>query len=165
MALRYRSADSFTTTLPSCSIHVPERTVNPVKSKWLDRLDNPLNGSGRKRDVVGVAIHETDVLAVRHDLDNVARQQRPFASRSTGPMQDRTAVEMTAAANERQALSQRLYFTFPEDNSLVGPHNPLPVVSMKVDRNIAKSTAPFDHAGVIMRVRNGDGLDAPHCRD
>src|ERR1043165_653599 len=46
---------------------VPERTVDAVKGEWFDRLDDPLDGSGRNRDVVGIAVHETDVLAVRHD--------------------------------------------------------------------------------------------------
>src|SRR5439155_24019007 len=50
-ARRYRSADLLTASLPSRS----KCPVNSVEVKRLDGLDDPLDGRGRKRNVVGIA--------------------------------------------------------------------------------------------------------------
>ena len=100
-----------------------------------------------------------------NDLDDVASQQRPLAACTARPMQDRAALEVPAAANQRQPVAERLGFAVPEDDGLVGPHDPLPVGGVKVDRDAAEGPAPLDHRGVVVRVRDGDGRDAAQRLD
>src|SRR2546429_4756688 len=88
--------------------HIPKRSVPSIELKRLDRPDDPLNGRGRQGDVVRVAVHEADVLAVGYDLDDIAAQQRPFSTDRTGPMQDRATLKVSATANERQAVAESL---------------------------------------------------------
>src|SRR3712207_7571819 len=49
---------------------------NPVESKGFHGGDDPTDCWGRQRDVVRVAVHEADVAAVHHDLEDVADQDR-----------------------------------------------------------------------------------------
>ena len=115
--------------------------------------------------MVGVAVHEADVLAVGHHLDDVARQQRTLAVGPARPMQHRAAVEMPAATKQGQPFAQRPRLAFPKDDGLVGPHHPLPVGGVEVDRHAPEGPTPFDHAGVVVRVRDGDGRDAAQRLD
>src|SRR5262249_30718636 len=73
---------------------------------------------------------------------------------------DGAAVKVAAAANERHAVPQRVRLSAPEDDVLVGAHDPLVIVGVEVDRNVAEGPAPVDHTGVVMRVADGDGRDA-----
>ncbi len=82
---------------------VPERSVHPVVLERLDRLEDSLDGGRRQGYMVRVAVHEADVLAVWHNLEDVGRQQSTLSVCPARPMQDRAALEVTAAANQRQA--------------------------------------------------------------
>src|SRR2546423_6572517 len=65
----------------------PRSTLFPYttlfRSVVLERLhglDDPLDGRGWQRDVVRVAVHEADVLPVRHHLDDVAGRSEEHTS-------------------------------------------------------------------------------------
>src|SRR5437879_2720138 len=101
MARRCRSADRLTAALPSRSItvsHNPPYTPSYSNgaTAWMIRR------CSRQRDVIGVGVHEADVLAVSDNLDDVAGQQRPLAACAALPVQHRAAIEVTATANECQ---------------------------------------------------------------
>ena len=72
-------------------------------------------------------------------------------------MQDRPALEVPAAADQRQPVVQGLGLALPELDRRVGPHDPLPVGGVQVDRHAAEGPAPLDHRRVVVRVRDGDG--------
>jgi hypothetical protein len=93
------------------------------------------------------------------------RQQRAFPAGPARPMQDRSTIEMTVAANERQTVAERPGFAFPKDDGLVWPHHPLVVSGMEENWHASEGPAPLHHPGVVVRVRDGDGRDAAHRLD
>jgi anaerobic magnesium-protoporphyrin IX monomethyl ester cyclase len=126
--------------------HVPKRPVNAVVGERSDRSDDPVDGRGGQRDVVRIAVHEADMLAVRRDLDDVARQQRATAIGSARPAEDCSPLEMSATANQRQIVGERFGFAFPEDDRVVRPHHARAVGGVEIDGDASKSAAPLDHA-------------------
>src|SRR5262245_29737051 len=81
--------------------HHPKRSVNPIEGKRLNGLYDLLDSGRRQRDVVRIAVHETDVLSVWHHLDDVAGEQRTFAAGAFLPMEHCAAIEVTATTDKR----------------------------------------------------------------
>src|SRR5689334_13313535 len=68
------------------NIRFPPRAINLFKCDWLDCFDDAPNSGRPKRNEIGITAHETDPSAVLHDLNDVAREQRPVAVRTAGPV-------------------------------------------------------------------------------
>src|SRR5579864_5166665 len=109
----------------------------------------------RKRNHVRVAAHEGDEFAVGYHLHDVAGQERAVAVAALRPMQHRAAGKMAAGADQRDAVGKLERIAVPEFDRRIGPHHPLAIGGMKVDRRI-EGVRPFDHRRIIMRVRNSD---------
>ena len=61
---------------------------------------------GVERDVIGIAVHERDLLGVHADLRLVAGHQDAAAAGAGGPVQHLVALEVAAGADQRQAAAQ-----------------------------------------------------------
>ena len=109
-----------------------------------------------ERDVVGIALHEADLLRVHADLRLVAGHERTAAARAGRPEQDLVALEMSSGADQRQAAEQRLALALPEADARVRAHHPGPLGLVDVNRCVAEGATPLDHRRVIVRVRDRD---------
>src|SRR5947207_3182981 len=69
-------------------------------------------------------------------------------------------AKQLAAADQRDPLPNGQRVALPQLDGGVAAHDPLAVGGVQMDGNAAEGTAPFHHAGVIMRVRDGDGGEA-----
>ena len=97
---------------------------------------------------------------VHGDLDGIAGQQRAVAVGAAGPVQHSAAGKMAAAADQRQARRDLALVVLPIDDRLIGPHDPLAIGGVQVDRRAAERSAPLDHGAIEMRVRDRDRIDA-----
>lgn len=111
---------------------VPEDAVETLVIEGGHGLDNSLDTGGRKRNEVGIRIHEADVLPVGDDMNRITRQQCPPATCSLLPVEHGTAGEVTAAADQGQAVAELLGLAIPKNYGSVGPHDPRPVRRLTV---------------------------------
>ena len=87
-----------------CITLLDDATAEEVERRGGHALDLGV----RKRDEVGIAPHEPDVRAVGDHLDDVAHEQRAVA------VQDRPAVEVPAAADQRETVVELEPLPLPE---------------------------------------------------
>src|SRR3954465_5538836 len=74
--------------------------VEAIERVRLDRSDDAANGVRAERNQIWVALHEAHPASVGHDLDRVAGEERARTPGAGCPVQDATAREMPAAADE-----------------------------------------------------------------
>jgi hypothetical protein len=74
------------------------------------------------------------------------------------------AREVTAAAKERQSVSELLRLAAPVLDPGRRPHRPLGVVRMQ-ENGAIEAVGPLDHRGVVMRMRDRNRGDAPAALD
>ena len=77
--------------------------------------------------------------------------------RRAGPGRRRSGRRSGSASARRRGRASRP----PRTDARVGPHHPLAVVLVDVDRHAAERAAPLDHRRVVVRVRD---RDRPRCR-
>src|SRR6185312_671987 len=130
-----------------------ERPVEPVVGERRQAFDDVADRLRVQGNVVGITIHERDLLRVHADLRLVARHERPSPLRALGPVEDLVAREVAAGADEREAVAEFERPPFPEADGRVGPHHPGPLGLVDVDGGVAEGPAPLDHRRVIVRVR------------
>ena len=86
---------------PGQHITTPPPTIYAVEFIGMNCVHNLRDLLRRHGNKIGIACHEADVSAVRHNGDAVAYKQRPTALGAVGPVQYGAAVEMSATLNER----------------------------------------------------------------
>src|SRR5581483_2393838 len=127
---------------------VPERPVNAIEGVRLHGRGDAADHGGGERDVIRVAVHEADALAVGTDLQDVAAEQGALALGALGPVQDRAAREVAAAADQRQRVGDPARLALPEDELGAVAHHPLAVVRVQVHGDAAQGLTPVHHRGV-----------------
>ena len=93
--------------------------------------------------------------AVRNHLDRVAGHQRALAVGKPRAMKHRSPGEMAAAADHRRR-ADRERLAGPGPYRAAGALHPDGVVLMDQDRRAAEGRAPFEHRGIVVRVRDRD---------
>ncbi len=56
-----------------------------------------MNGRGSERNKIWIAPHEAHVTAILDHSNDIAGEKRAFAARACWPVQNRAALEMSAA--------------------------------------------------------------------
>src|SRR5436190_6233254 len=79
-----------------CDMAVPPRAIDAIEGKWRDGPRNAPHRRSIERDVVRIAVHETEGTAVRRHHGDVAGQQCAAPLRAGAPMQERGASKMPA---------------------------------------------------------------------
>jgi hypothetical protein len=75
-------------------------------------------------------------------------------------MQHCSTGEMSAAADQRDALLQLESFALSELDTVIGLPHPFGVVGVKMHWHIPKRSAPINKRRIEMRMRNGDGAQS-----
>ena len=96
---------------------------------------------------------------MRHHLHRVTAEEGPLAVRAAGPMQHGRAGEVPAGADDGQPGQQLQRIPVPERDVRSHAHDVALVCLWQVDRDVAECVAPFVDGGVVVRMREGDGLD------
>lgn len=84
-------------------------SIQPLELVRRNRVPDTLYFSGRKRDQVRIAVHETDPAAISNHLNDIAREQRAFATGSLLPMQDCASGEMASQPEQDHAVRKRIH--------------------------------------------------------
>ena len=122
---------------------VPPAAVETVEGKRFDRLEDAFDGSFVQGNHVGITVHETDVAPILRHLHCVAGEQRAASFRALRPVQYIRALEVTATADQREALQDGVCLAFPKDEGRVGAHDPLTVVRVPIDGRAVEGLTPF----------------------
>src|SRR6185312_8192409 len=138
---------------------VPPAGIDAVELVGADGFDDRLHRPGVERHQIGERVHEADPAPVGHDHDGIAGHQHALVVGAVGPVQHGRAGEVAAGADEGDPFGEPLALAAPEFDGAVGPHHPVAVVFVEIDRHTAERPAPVDHGGVKVRVRNGDRPD------
>src|SRR5438477_4320119 len=117
-----------------------------------------IDGGCAKRNQIRITAHETDIAAILHYLNDVARKQSAFAIFTCRPMQHCAAFEVPAAIDWREVIPERQSSSFPKLNSRALTHNPFAIGGVQQNLRI-ETLGPFDHRCVVMRMRYRDGAD------
>src|SRR4029078_13259676 len=80
-------------------------------------------------------------------------------------MQDGAAGKMAAGADEGYVIGNPMAVAGPRPDAGVGPRHPLAIIAMQIHRHAAKSFAPVRDRAIVMRMRNGDRLQAAERAD
>jgi len=110
--------------------------------------------------VIGVAVHEANMLAVGHHLQDITGEQCSSLIGPIRPVQNRAAIKMSAHIIDREIPKKLLQRPFSEVNVFMRVLYPLPIVFVDEDRDIPKCLAPLHHRSVIMVMRDGDCIEA-----
>src|SRR6266568_9479606 len=108
-------------------------SIQPLELVGRNCVPNTLYFGNRKGDQVGKAVHETDPPAISNHLDNIAREQRAFATVSLLPMQDSATGKMASQPDQDHAVRERIGLPRPEGDELAGMHHPFPVCLVEID--------------------------------
>jgi hypothetical protein len=138
----------------------PPRAIETVERVRRDHVRDALHRGSRQRDQVGVAVHEADVAAILHDLEDVPAQQGAAPLGARRPVQHRATREMASAVQQREPIPQLSGPALPEGEGGVGPHHPRSVGGVQIDGG-GEGPRPLHHAGVVVGMRDGDGGDPP----
>src|SRR5260370_1951210 len=103
-------------------------SIQPLELVLLNRIPNTLYFGSRKGDQIGITVHETDPPAISNHLNNIAREQRAFATGSLLPVQDRASREMPSQPEQGHALREGLNLPPPHADPPPGPHALFPAV-------------------------------------
>ena len=128
----------------------------------LKRIHDSAHRRRIDRNKIRIAVHETHVAAIGTELRHVTRHQHAAVSR---PMQHLEPLEVRAQADEREIVRQRMSLAVPKNHRRVGELHPLSVVFMQIDRNASESPAPFHHARVVVRMRDGNRCESTKTLD
>ncbi len=90
----------------------------------------------------------------RGDLNDIAGKHHAFISR---PVQNAAASKVSAEAYHTDVLGEFQGVAIPKFNPRAVAHYPLAVVGMEINGSV-KFVSPVLHGGVVMRMRNRDGL-------
>ena len=71
-------------------------SIEPLELVGRNGVPNALYFGSRERDQVGIAVHETDPPPISNHLNDIAREQRAFATGSLLPMQDSASREVAS---------------------------------------------------------------------
>ena len=74
-------------------------------------------------------------------------------------VQDGAAGEVAAGPDQREAMPEIERLAVPQRDRVVGPHDPLGVLAVQVDRAV-EVVRPLDHARVVVRVGDRDPGEA-----
>src|SRR5260370_8218599 len=96
-------------------------SIQPLELVLLNRIPNTLYFGSRKGDQIGITVHETDPPAISNHLNNIAREQRAFATASLLPVQDRASREMPSQPQQGHALHDGITLPQPEPMPLARP--------------------------------------------
>jgi len=110
------------------NIRTPPRAVDLFELIRFDPLKNAMDRGSSERDEIRVTPHETDVTAIRDDLNNVAGKQRAFAIRAGRPVQHRAAFEMSATTNQPDFIPERESVSLPKFQARAVTHCPLSIL-------------------------------------
>lgn len=91
---------------PRGHIKVPPATIDAVEVEGGNRLDDLPHERSGQRDEVRVAAYKADEAAIGDHLDRVTNQEDATALGTLGPVEDRAALEMAAALDQRDAREQ-----------------------------------------------------------
>src|SRR5579884_1746122 len=86
-------------------------------------------------DQIGVAVHERDA-AIGHYCKNIARQQHSLSLEAARPVQDGPAGKVTSQTYQLEIREQWMRLARPEGHALIGPHYPLPIGFVEIDRRV-----------------------------
>src|SRR5436305_13543183 len=89
-------------------------SIQPLELVGRNCVPNTLYLASRQRDQVGIAVHETDPLSISNHLDNIAREQRAFATGSLLPMQDSATRKMASQPDQDHAVRDGICLPRPE---------------------------------------------------
>src|SRR5437764_15049421 len=110
-----------------------------------------IDGGCPKRNQIRITAHETDIAAILHYLNDVARKQSAFAIFTCRPMQHCAAFKVPAAIDQREVIPERQSFSFPNLNSRALTHDPFAIGG--VQQNLCIETrGPLDHCWLVMRM-------------
>src|SRR6266480_656025 len=114
-----------------------------------------IDGGCPKRNQIRITPHETEIAAILHYLNDVARKQSAFAIFTYRPIQHSDAFELPAAIDYREVIPERQSFSFPKLNSRALTHDPFAIGDVQQNLCI-EMLGPFDHRCVVMRMRYRD---------
>ena len=120
---------------------------------------------GIERDVVRKAVHEAERPAIHRHHRDVAGQQRAAAVCARAPVHDRAAGEMPAGPHQQDIVRDPMAVTGPRHDGGMRPRDERAIVAMQIDRHAAERLAPVGDRAVVMRMRDGDRLQAAERAD
>ena len=94
------------------------------------------------------------------DIRLIAGQEHTPVCGTLGPVENLEPVEVAARLQQRQIAEEGLGVTVPELDHRIGPHHPLCIETVDVDRHAAKRMGPLDHCGEVVRVRHRDASES-----
>src|SRR5260370_41126300 len=89
-------------------------SIQPLELVLLNRIPNTLYFGSRKGDQIGITVRQTDPPPISNHLNNIAREQRAFATGSPLPAQDRPARERPSQAEQGHAVRDARRLLRPE---------------------------------------------------
>ena len=118
-----------------------------------------------ERDVVRKAVHEAERPAIHRHHRDVAGQQRAAALCARAPVHDRAAGEMPAGPHQQEIVRDPMAVTGPRHDDGMRPRDERAIVAMQIDRHAAERLTPVGDRAVVMRMRDGDRLQAAERTD
>ena len=85
---------------------------------------------------------------VLRDGRDVGAAHHAAPARALRPVQHGAAEEMSAAADQRYVRQEIERVAVPKFDRGIGPHHPVAVGRMQMDRHVAENAAPFHHRSV-----------------
>ena len=136
---------------------LPPRAVDTVELVRLELLDHPLTVTGGQRDRFGYEHMKLTQRRSIDDLDDVAR--RAASCRRAAPGRRRSGRRAGAASARRRGRAPPR----PVLDARIGPHHPLAVVLVDVDRDAAerRTTRPSSCSSAGARSRSPAGRRPP----
>src|ERR1019366_5611160 len=121
------------------------RAKQLAKFKGLECGNDSTDTGGAQRQVVRIAVHETHPAPVHAHLRQIPGKKHPCAVCAFFPMQNLESGKVTTDPNQSELATERVCLALPKPDTWIRALDPLPVVFVKVNRDVSEGLAPLDH--------------------
>src|SRR5205809_3067858 len=146
-------------------VAAPPRAIDAIERQRFDRSPDPAHRRRIERNVVRKAVHEAQGTAIHRHHRDIAGEQRAPAFRARAPVQDRAAGKMPAGPHQKDIVRYPVTIAGPWHDGGMRPRDEGAIVTMQIDGYAAERFAPVGDRAIVMRMRDGDRLQATERAD